>query len=292
MMPPLTTPVATTPLGLRLDLTSQVVSLGSCFADEMANRMRTAGFSIDANPFGTLYNPASIAQALHILVDDRELTASNLVQHENLWHSWLHHGAFSRPTAEETLATCNARIHNAHHALKQANLLIITFGTAWIFEHEGHIVANCHKLPAIHFTRRRLQVGEIVDQWQPLLQTLAHFNPQLAVLFTVSPIRHLADGAHGNQLSKSTLLLAIDQLCSPPSANIPLHYFPAYEILLDELRDYRFYAPDLTHPSPLAADIVWHHLQQATMSPATQQQVHNNTKLSKRLQHIPLHPQS
>ena len=288
-MMPLVTPVAVNPLPFRLEVGDAVVSLGSCFADEIATRMQEGGFRVEANPFGTLYNPASVAMALERLIDDREIGMGDMVQHEGLWHSWHHHGSFSRPTAEECLAACNSRIHQAHRALAEARLLIITFGTAYVYEREGGVVANCHKLPPQSFSRRRMTVDEIVSLWRPLLQKLQVFTPNLYMLFTVSPIRHLADGAHGNQLSKSTLLLAVDELVSLFTFHFSLSYFSSYEIVLDELRDYRFYGSDMTHPSPLAIDIVWERFQQACMSLATIQQVHNNIKQHKRDKHIPLH---
>lgn len=282
MMPTLYTQVAVPRMPFELDFASGIVSIGSCFADEIGERLRESGFRIEQNPFGTLYNPASIATALQRTIDNREIAENDLVQHEGLWHSWHHHGSFSRPTAAETIAACNGSIHHAHASLKEARLLMVTFGTAWVFEHDGTIVANCHKLPPQEFVRRRMDIDEIVALWQPLLNKLSTFNPKLSTVFTVSPIRHMADGAHGNQLSKSTLLLAIDRLVSTS-------YFPSYEILLDELRDYRFYGPDMVHPSPLAVDIVWERFQQACMTPATMQQAHNNKKHSKREKHIPLH---
>ena len=295
----LTTPVAVQSLPFRLDFADGIVSLGSCFSDEIGLRLHNAGFCIERNPFGTLYNPASVASALHRLIDNRHITVDDLVQHEGLYHSWHHHGSFSRPTAEECLEACNTAISRAHQALSQAKLLLITFGTAYVFQlPSSMVVANCHKLPPSTFTRRLMTVDEIVQLWHPLLQQLSTFNFQLSTLFTVSPIRHLADGAHGNQLSKSTLLLAIEQLISTSNSQFStlnsqfsISYFPAYEILLDELRDYRFYASDLTHPSPLAVDIVWERFQQATMSPSVIQQAHNNTKASLRSTHRPLHPQ-
>lgn len=285
MTPQLSTPVQVSALPLRLDFDCGIVALGSCFADEMGARLQMGGFSVDLNPFGTLYNPASIATALERIIDCRELTETDLVQHEGLWHSWHHHGSFSHPTANETLDACNRRLRQAYEALRSAQLLMITFGTAWVYERDGNIVGNCHKLPASMFTRRRMTVEEIVAQWSPLLKKLSTFNPQLTTLFTVSPIRHMADGAHGNQLSKATLLLAVDELTSAHSTC----YFPAYEIVLDELRDYRFFGPDMAHPTPLAADIVYDRFQQATMSPAIIQQAHNNAKQRKREAHIPLH---
>ena len=296
MMPPLYTPVNISPLSFRLGFDSGVLSLGSCFADEIGLRLQRDGFHVDQNPFGTLYNPASVASALRRLVDDKEVAESDLVYHDGLWHSWYHHGSFSRPSVAETLHACNSRIHQAHAALLEADLLVVTFGTAWVFErddeHRGtQVVANCHKMPAATFTRRRMTVDEIVTCWQPLLQGLAAVNANLNVLFTVSPIRHMADGAHGNQLSKSTLLLAVDRL-STSSFQLSTTYFPAYEIVLDELRDYRFYAPDMAHPSSLAVDIVYDRFCQSCMAPATMQQAHNNAKQLKRQQHIPLHKQT
>lgn len=294
MTPSLTTPVAVEALPFRLEVGDDIVSLGSCFADEVAIRLADSGFCVEQNPFGTLYNPASVASALERLIDDREVTIGDLVQHEGLWHSWHHHGSFSRPTADECLAACNTRIHRAHEALLSAKLLIVTFGTAWVYEWraesgERRVVANCHKLPAQCFVRRRMSAGEIVAQWQPLLEKLSAFNFQLSTLFTVSPIRHMADGAHGNQLSKATLLLAVDELHSTLHSPHSTHYFPAYEIVLDELRDYRFFGADMAHPTPLAADIVFDRFEQATMSPATRQQSHNNRKAAKYQRHTKLH---
>ncbi len=284
MLPPLTTTVPVPDMPFRLDFASGIVSLGSCFADEIGSRLLDGGFRIEQNPFGTLYNPASIASALHRIINDSEIAEADLLQHEELWHSWHHHGSFSRATKEECLEACNSKIHHAHSALKEASLLIVTFGTAWVFEHDGAVVANCHKLPQQQFVRRRMSIDEIVFLWQPLLKELSTFNPKLTTVFTVSPIRHMADGAHGNQLSKSTLLLAIDQL-----TNQAITYFPSYEIVLDELRDYRFYAADMAHPTPLAVDIVWDRFQQAYMTPAVIQQAHLNAKQHKREKHIPLH---
>lgn len=287
MMPPLTTSVPVPHMPFRIDFATGIVSLGSCFADEIGKRLRDGDFYVELNPFGTLYNPASIATALHRLIDDREITAADLVFQDDLYHSWHHHGSFSRPTPEETLEVCNSRIHQAHQALGSAKLLMVTFGSAWIFEREGQVVANCHKVPQQEFGRRRMTVDDIVALWRPLLDELHALYPQLTVLFSVSPIRHMADGLHGNQLSKSTLLLAIDELVAHHSS---LVYYPAYELVLDELRDYRYFGPDMCHPSDLAVEIVWEHFQRATMVGAVRQQAQFNRKQHKQERHIPLHP--
>lgn len=298
------TRVGVPPVPFEIDFATGIVSLGSCFSDEIGHRLSNGGFYIEQNPFGTLYNPASIASALQRMMYDREIGEEDLVEHEGLWHSWHHHGSFSRPTKEECLEACNSRLHQAHQALKEAHLLMVTFGSAWVYglaAAGGETVANCHKLPQENFVRRMLTVDDIVTLWRPLLEELHACYPSLHVLFTVSPIRHVGDGMHGNQLSKSTLLLAIDQLVDknlPPvkrkkkgvkveEAERPVTvYFPSYEIILDELRDYRFYDPDMVHPSDLAVDVVWDRFQRTTMVPAVRDQAHYNAKQKKREQHI------
>ena len=290
MMPSLTTPVIVSRYPFMLDFASGLVSIGSCFADNIGARLQESDFHIVINPFGALYNPASIASALHRLIEDRPIGMEDLVKHEGYWHSWHHHGSFSQTTPGATLTCCNSRLHRVHSALKEANLLMVTFGTAWVFEREGQVVANCHKLPPQQFVRRKMTVEEIVALWTPLLQEMAALYPKLNILFSVSPIRHLADGAHGNQLSKATLLLAVDQLITQNSKLMTVHYFPAYEIVLDELRDYRYYDEKMTHPTDLAVDVVWERFQRATMHPAVRQQAQFNLKQHKREHHIPIHP--
>lgn len=258
----LTTPVTTDSQGLVLDHSTPLLALGSCFADEMGSRLRRDGFDILCNPFGTLYNPLSIAEDLQMALAGEPLDPALLVQHEGLWHSWMHHSRFSSPDRDECLGRCNQAIQEAHDQLQRHPLLIVTFGTAWVFRHEGRLVANCHKIPPQQFTRTRLTIDEIVDVWQPLTERLHAEGIQ--TIFTVSPVRHLADTAHGNQLSKSTLLLAVDRIDTP--------YFDSYEILLDELRDYRFFGRDLCHPSDLAADIVYERFLDTYTTPATRQQ--------------------
>lgn len=302
------TRVGIPPLPFPVDYATGIVSLGSCFSDEIGTLLCDSGFHIERNPFGTLYNPASVASGLRRIMYDVEIVPGDLVEHEGLWHSWHHHGSFSRPTAEECLEACNSRIHQAHQALKEASVLLLTFGSAWTYSlADGGIVANCHKLPQSMFVRRRMSVDDIVDLWRPLLDELHVCFPSLNVVLTVSPIRHIGDGAHGNQLSKSTLLLAVDELVDrelPPTprkrkgvkvaapAKGVTVYFPAYEIVLDELRDYRFYDADMAHPSPLAVEVVWDRFQKATMSPAVRDQAHFNRKQHKREQHVSLHPVS
>ncbi len=257
----------------------RILFLGSCFSDHISEKMASYGFAVTSNPFGTLYNPLSIAACLSILLSDDAVTeaedwAKHTVSHDGLWHSFLHHGRFSHADKETFIEQIATSIHAGRAALRDATTLIITFGTAWVYEHNGQIVSNCHKIPEAAFTRRRLLIDEIVAVWQPLLDRLAAQGKR--VIFTVSPIRHKRDGFPANQLSKATLLLAIEQLGT---------YFPAYEIVLDELRDYRFFAEDMVHPSSVAVDYVWERFAETYFSATTRETMHIRHKEWKHKQH-------
>ena len=258
----------------------KILMLGSCFSDEIGAQMKQRHLSVTCNPFGTLYNPLSIAQAMQMT------QIPELVQHDGLWHSMAHHGSFSRPTREETEQAVNTSIDILQTALRTASTVIITFGTSWVYEMDSFIVGNCHKLPAECFTRRRLSVEEIVAAWQPIIDSY----PDKHWIFTVSPIRHVKDGLHENQLSKATLLMAVEQLSSQEERSDRVSYFPSYEILLDELRDYRFFADDLVHPSSLAVQYIWERFTETFCTPQTRNQMAIEYKHWKQTQHRPLHP--
>lgn len=265
----------------------KIMMLGSCFTENIGERLTRGMFDVDINPFGTLYNPASIAQSVDRLLEGHEFAKEELFEYQGTWHSFAHHSRFSSSNPDTALERINERFRNAADNLRQARHLIVTFGTAFVFslEENGEIVANCHKLPAARFRRTRLSVDEIVETWTALLHRLLKVNPDLYVTFTVSPIRHLADGAHGNQLSKSTLLLAVDRLMEA----IPqCRYFPSYEIQLDELRDYRFYAADMTHPSEVAVDYIYTRFSEACFSDSARQAAADCEKLYRQLHHRPL----
>ena len=206
--------------------------MGSCFAENIGRKLEENKFSVDINPFGTLYNPASVAEGLRMLLRPEYFTPGDLFQHEGIYHSFTHHSRFSAPSEEECLGHINSRLSESSDFLRKATRLVITLGTAFVYrlKSDGRIVSNCHKLPEKMFDRQLLTVGEIVAEWKGLLLSLWEQNPELKILFTVSPIRHWKDGAHGNQLSKATLLLAIDAL----QKEFPEHtaYFPAYEIMM------------------------------------------------------------
>ena len=283
----------------RITHKDKLLLLGSCFADTVGERFQSAGFDALVNPFGTLYNPASIAAILSRLFEPFEPFApfELLPFGSEGWGSWMSHSLLSRPTREEALALHNQRLEEAAAQLRQATVLFVTFGTAWVYRlaDTSEVVANCHHEPVSRFTRERLSVEEIVRLWQPLLKRLHAANPDLRVIFTVSPIRHLRDGAHDNQLSKSTLLLAVEQLqhLSDASDQTPhAAYFPSYELLLDDLRDYRFYAEDLCHPSSVAASYIWERFSETWFDATTRDLIARVEELTKALHHRPLHPDS
>ncbi len=266
--------------------------MGSCFVENIGQKLEENKFTVDINPFGTLYNPASIAKGLRILLRPERFTADDLFQHEGVYHSFTHHSRFSAPTEEECLERINSRLAESSDFLRKATRLIVTLGTAYAYrlKSDGQIVSNCHKLPEKMFDRQRLSVEEILADWKPLLLALWEQNPALKVLFTVSPIRHWKDGAHENQLSKATLLLAADALQKEYPEQIA--YFPAYEILMDELRDYRFYAEDMLHPSPLAIDYIWRRFSENGLSAAALEVLKEWGDLQKAINHKPFRPES
>lgn len=274
-----------------VDYHSRWMLIGSCFAENMGMKLMENRFAVDCNPCGIVYNPESVAQVLERLMDERVVTPDELIWHEGKWMSWGHHGSFSASEREVCLEKMNARIYRGAEQLRRADVLLITFGTSWVYRHlqSGCVVANCHRFPERDFERFRLSVPEIVGLYERLLGQLERINPGVRVLFTVSPIRHWKDGAHGNQLSKSVLLLAIDELVKRRKR---VYYFPSYEIVLDELRDYRFYAEDMLHVSGQAVDYIWSRFRDTFLSADALQVMRQVEKINKGLNHRPSDPES
>ncbi|HET7732523.1 MAG TPA: GSCFA domain-containing protein [Paludibacter sp.] len=279
------------PTGLTITYGDRIMTLGSCFAENIGGKMKQLYFDTDINPFGVLYNPVSISNSIKMLIENRSFTEDDLFQNRGLWQSFSHSSLFSATTAEKCLETINERFYAAVDFLQETNFLVVTFGTAWVYEEAkgGRVVSNCHKLPASSFIRRRLTVTEIVSDYSELLTRLKTLYPRLQIIFSVSPIRHWKDGAHGNNVSKSTLLLAIEAL-QDEFDNV--HYFPAYEIQLDELRDYRFYASDMLHPSDVAVDYIWQRFAETYFDEATNRTKKELEQLQGDLSHRPLFPDS
>lgn len=259
-------------LNVEIDYQSSAVFLGSCFSDNIGQLLLKNKLPVVLNPFGVLYNPASIAQAIQLALENTKLKASDLVEHNHQWHSFYFHGSFSGSNKKQLIQKANSVIASTRQELKNAKTLFITFGTAWVYEwiKTEQIVANCHKIPAKHFKRYRLNVHNIVELWSNILPQLLALNPELKIVFTVSPVRHLKDGMHENQLSKATLLLAIDELIKQAPGNV-VNYFPSYEMVNDDLRDYRFYGKDMVHISESAIEYIFDQFKTSFFSPATMQ---------------------
>lgn len=274
------------PLSHPLDHHDRILSLGSCFAEEMATRLQGGGFSVLCNPTGTLFNPESIARLVERLLQGEKVAEGELIEHDGLWHHPDFHGSLSDTRPERCVERMNEALRRGREALEGASVILLTWGTARVYERDGRVVANCHKMPSFHFEERMLGVEEMVERWKALLNgPLRHKR----VIISLSPVRHLRDRAEDNSLSKALLRVAIGRL----QELVPqLDYFPAYEILLDDLRDYRFYASDLAHPSHEAVEYIWERFRAAAFTPKTEALVGRVERLQRALRHRPLHPAS
>lgn len=279
---------APAPFGIRHS--DRLLLLGSCFTEHMGARLSAGKFDTLLNPFGIVYNPAALHAGLaRLWAGDQTFTPDELFEHGGLWRSWAHHGSFAQPTREAALQGINVLYQQAADHLQQCTRLLLTWGTADAFalRETGLFVANNHKMPDGHFTPHRLSVSEIVESIGPLLEAMHTRHPAFRAILTVSPVRHLRTGAVANQRSKATLLLAAEYLCQ----HLPfVHYFPAYELLLDDLRDYRFYAADMVHPSEVAVEYIWQHFADTYFSADTTALLHDIGKLQAATRHRPLHP--
>ena len=260
--------------------------LGSCFSDNIGRQLSDFGFNVCVNPFGTLYNPVSILKSVERLVSGQEFTEDDCVQigaGDERFCSFSHHTSFAATGKKEFITRANAVLKEACGFFKECNKVIITLGTAWCFRHIGSdsIVSNCLKRPAAEFRRERLSVQEVSEA----LKSIMEMCPDKDFIFTVSPIRHFKDGAHGNQVSKSTLLLGIEN-CRQESS-LTADYFPAYEIMMDELRDYRFYAEDMCHPSGQAVDYIRERFLAWALPAAEHSLLEEKMRAFRRNRHIP-----
>lgn len=281
----------TTPVNIKLNKTidhnSRIVMLGSCFAENIGKKLIDCGFNVVMNPMGILYNPISIFSALERIVEGREFTEDELFCHNGLWTSFMHHGSFSHADKNEALKMMNERLKEGHEQLKDATHLIITFGSAEVYERNGKVVSNCHKLPAREFTHRLLSINEINNLYKSFVIETQNIAP-LQTIFTVSPVRYLGNGAHHGQINKATLLLATNEICKKTGAD----YFPSYEIMMDELRDYRYYAEDMIHPSDVAINYIFERFAETYLTDEAIRVADEIQKIKKSLAHRPLHPGS
>ena len=275
-----------------------IVLLGSCFTENMYHKLAAYKFNVLQNPHGILFNPLSIARAVADYAACRRYTPSDLMYIDEAWHSWHHHTAYSSPDCDVVLHRINTHIEAAHHFLTLARWCFLTLGSAWVYEllpphspdkEQAQAVANCHRAPAEWFRRRLLSLSETTDALAQTIGLLRRLNPSIDIVLTVSPVRHLREGFVDNNRSKATLLLAAHDIAAQ---NEQTRYFPAYELVVDDLRDYRFYADDMVHPNYAATNYVWRRLSAVCFDRPTQQLMRQVEKVQNAYRHVPFNPQS
>ncbi len=284
----LITEVALPEYPFKLDHQMPVLLMGSCFTENIGRQLERYLLPVCTNPFGVTYNPLSVKKGLEALMHKKAYEEDELNLHNDLWFSFDHYTGFSSPDRKVTLDQINHSFHPAKELLKNAGVLILTWGTSWVYRYKktGDVVCNCHKIPAKEFTRTQLTTREIIAAYEDLLPQLFEFNKNLKIIHTVSPVRHWKDGAHGNQLSKASLLLAGDAL----QKQFPeqFFYFPSYEIVMDELRDYRYYAEDMIHTSNQTTAYIWEKFQQVLVHGSSMEIITDLEHLLKMKEHRPM----
>ena len=280
------TEIEIAPLAEGLDHSAKIFALGSCFAERVSERLSRAKFSVTTNPFGVLFNPLSIAAAIERLDDTRTFAVCDIREGRDGFYSFDAHSSLDGKTQTELFGNLNQAVARGSKALHEADWVILTFGTAWVYERDGRVVANCHKQPAAEFTRRRLSVEEIVERFGVLLDGALRSK---RVILTVSPVRHLGDGLQENSVSKAILRLAAEELCCRYE---DVSYFPSFEIMMDDLRDYRYYGEDLAHPSKMAVEYVWERFCEYALSQPTRELLPRIEQIVTAAEHRPFNPKS
>lgn len=270
---------------------SNIFLIGSCFTENISQKLIEYKFRTEVNPFGILYNPASIINSLNFLLESKSFKEADLFHANNLWSSYYHHSRFSDSDQSKCLEKINSAILNAHQSLKNSSFLFITFGTARVYciKSSGMIVSNCHKQASGLFDTFLLNYKDIVKEYSLLIKKLKKINPSVNIVFTLSPVRHWQDGAVYNQLSKAVLMMAINELVNSIEKT---SYFPAYEIMMDDLRDYRFYKEDMIHPNNIAIDYIWEKFSNVLISEESKKLFNDIDAINKAFSHKASHPES
>lgn len=291
MSSPFRTLVLPKELPLSIDYDSKVLALGSCFAASMGTRLQALKFDTRVNPFGTLFHPLSVLKLIRLALEQKQVSEAHYLKHKDLFfHYELHSDHYSNDR-DALLLSLNNLLEEVRDYLSKTDVLLLTFGTAYIYRLKatGNYVANCHKQAAELFEKSLTETSEIEEVFDDCYALLKAFNPSLKIVLTVSPVRHIKDGIEENTVSKSVLHNLRYRLCRKYA---DIHYFPAYEIMMDDLRDYRFYKQDMLHPDTVATDYIWNHFSEAVMDGATKALVKNVTNLNLAIAHRPLHPES
>jgi hypothetical protein len=284
-------------LAPKIQHTDKLLLVGSCFTEHIGDYLSKHKWTVLQNPNGILFNPVSVCQSLISYAENRQYTEADLFAHNEAFHSWQHHSRFSATDKQTALQTINASQTVAHQFLQTADWLIITLGSAWVYELTSEapnakpqeIAANNHKGPHAWFNRKLMSIEQLYATLDQLLHRLRRLNPQLKIIFTISPVRHLREGVVENNRSKALLIQAVHQLVEKLDK---LYYFPAYELVIDVLRDYRFYAEDMAHPNYQATQFVWEHFVQAAFDEPTQALLQQLNELNAAMAHKPFNTAS
>ena len=275
----------------------KLLLVGSCFTENITEKLRSSGFSVLENPHGILFNPVSVAKAFDDYVQKKVYSESDLFQLNEAWHSWHHHSRFSGLSPQDALQKINNAISETHTWLQQTDFVIITLGSAWLYrltEHAGtgkpgEVVANNHKAPSSWFEKTLMKAQDLQPVLEKMVKQLHSFHPGIQVIFTISPVRHLREGVVENNRSKAVLIQAVHDVVNETDG---VHYFPAYELVLDDLRDYRFFAEDLVHPNYFATEYVWERFTEACISEASQRLMKEIGEIALAYRHKPFNPSS
>jgi len=268
----------------------RLMLIGSCFTENIGSKLKQLKFSVLENPHGILFNPISIVKSVQSYIDNKQYTAGSLFYQNECWNSWEHHSRFSHPDQQLCLDMINQSQQQAHTFLKTADWILITVGSAFVYELENkEVVANCHKVPTDKFKKKLLGIDEITAAFKKMLAAVVEFNPAVKVIFTISPVRHLRDGFVENNRSKAALIQSVHQLVD---ADERLFYFPAYELVIDDLRDYRFYAEDMVHPNYAATNYVWEKFINTSIDEPSQLLMKEINTINAARSHKPFNPSS
>ncbi len=286
-----TTQLNIKPFDHKISYADKLFFIGSCFSEEVAKQFSQVKFQVLSNPFGTLYNPASIFFAVQRIIQNKKVTEEDFFLSDGVYKSFAFHSSLAGTHLHELIDKVNAVIHKSHEFLKQASWNFITLGTSYVYRHKTQkkVVANCHKLPANTFDHFLLSLDEVHSYLNDTVSILQQFNPQINIVFTVSPVRYLSYGAFENQVSKSLLFVALHKLLEKEK---DCRYFPAYELFMDELRDYRYYDRDLIHPSALGVEHVWNRLVETVVDENSQQLMKQVYAVVAACKHRPMFPES
>ncbi|MFC4221190.1 GSCFA domain-containing protein [Flagellimonas marina] len=277
-----------------VDYKSKLLLMGSCFVENMGGKLDYFKFQQLQNPFGILFHPLAIENLVARSLENRPYTEAEVFESDGIWHCFDAHSDLRSKNPEVLLQLLNQRLNETKAALTNASHVIITLGTAWVYWHKAtnKIVANCHKVPQKEFTKELLPIEVVATSLQNMVEKVAEVNPEAQLIFTISPVRHLKDGFVENQQSKAHLISAVHKVLSPRAQSRGLNYFPAYEIMMDELRDYRFYGKDLVHPNALAVAYIWEKFKSVWIDEGYYSVMEEVDSIQKGLLHRPFNPDS